>query len=360
MTHLQAFQNKLAGKCDAAIVSSPQNQFYLSHFPFSDGYLLVFPDEAYLVTDFRYAEAAEAKAAKGFTVLSPDRGPTSAIKELLVKRGVKTLLLEEQAVTLAEKAHFASAFEGVEFVNGAGVLFRDLRIHKDAAELAAIERAQEITDAAFAHILDYINPTRTERDVALELEFFMRRNGAECAAFETIAVSGSASSVPHGTPRDVMLEKGFLTMDFGARFDGYCSDMTRTVMIGRADEEQKRLYNTVLTAQKAALAEIGGGMACSTADKIARDIIEIDAGYRGCFGHSLGHGVGIDIHEAPGLSFRAPESSLLEPGHVVTVEPGIYITGKYGCRIEDMVAVNDDGTIRNFTKSPKELIELCL
>ena len=359
MTHLQAFQRKLANKSDAAIVSSPQNQFYLSHFPFSDGYLLVFPDEAYLVTDFRYAEAAEAKAAEGFTVLSPDKGPISEIKKLQKKRGVKTLLLEEQAVTLAEKARFSSAFEGVEFTDGGSAIFGELRIHKDAAELAAIERAQEITDAAFAHILDYIAPARTERDVALELEFFMRRNGAECAAFETIAVSGSASSVPHGTPRDVVLEKGFLTMDFGARFDGYCSDMTRTVMIGRADEEQKRLYNTVLTAQKAALAQIGGGMACATADKIARDIIE-NAGYHGRFGHSLGHGVGIDIHEAPALSSRARESSLLEPGHVVTVEPGIYIAGKYGCRIEDMVAVNDDGTIRDFTKSPKELIELCL
>ena len=146
-------------------------------------------------------------------------------------------------------------------------------------------------------------------------------------------------------------------MDFGARLGGYCSDMTRTVVIGKADDEMKRLYEAVLTAQKSALAAARGGVGCKALDAVARDIIH-GAGYVGCFGHSLGHGVGIDIHEAPRLSSAAPQEDLLRPGHVVTVEPGIYLEGKYGCRIEDMIAVLPDGSIRNFTQSPKELIEL--
>ena len=172
----------------------------------------------------------------------------------------------------------------------------------------------------------------------------------------SIAVSGSASSLPHGVPRDRVLEKGFLTMDFGARCKNYCADMTRTVVIGKADNEMKRLYRTVLAAQEAALDYVGGGLFCSAVDKVARDIID-HAGYEGCFGHGLGHGVGRYIHEAPRVSFVAPEDKLLEPGQVITVEPGIYIAGKYGCRIEDMVAITEDGC-RNFAHRPKELIEM--
>ena len=197
----------------------------------------------------------------------------------------------------------------------------------------------------------------TERDVALELEFFMRKNGAEAVAFNTIAVSGSASSMPHGVPSDVKLRQGFLTMDFGAKYKGYCSDMTRTVVIGRADDEMKRLYNTVLSAQTAAIEQIKGGMLCRDADGIARSIIR-EAGYGDAFSHSLGHGVGIDVHEKPSLSQKAAEDSRLLPGNVVTVEPGIYLEGKYGCRIEDMIAINQDGSVYNFTASPKNLIEI--
>ena len=221
-----------------------------------------------------------------------------------------------------------------------------------------MKKAQSITDAAFAHIIKFITPNMTEIEVALELEFFMRRMGSEGVAFDTIAVSGSASSLPHGVPRNVKLEKGFFTMDYGAKFDGYCSDMTRTVVLGKADADMKKLYNTVLTAQKAALEHIKEGNLCRDCDKIARDIID-NAGYKGRFGHSLGHGVGMYIHEAPTLSGKAPEDLRLTRGHVVTDEPGIYIEGLYGCRIEDMIAIMpDDGSTYDFTQSPKELIEL--
>ena len=220
-----------------------------------------------------------------------------------------------------------------------------------------IAKAQEITDLAFSHILNFISPNVTEREVALELEFFMRKQGSEGVAFPTIAVSGPASSRPHGVPSDVPLRQGFLTMDFGAKIDGYCADMTRTVVIGKADEEMKRLYATVLSAQEAALSEIHEGMRCRDADEIARSIIR-NAGYGEAFGHSLGHGVGMLVHEKPNLSPRADENSRLEAGNVVTVEPGIYLEGRFGCRIEDMIAINADGSVHNFTKSPKHLIEI--
>ena len=181
----------------------------------------------------------------------------------------------------------------------------------------------------------------------------MRKHGAEDKSFETIAISGEKSSMPHGVPADIRLKKGFLTMDFGALYDGYHSDMTRTVCIGAADAEMKKLYNTVLAAQRAALDMLRDGVKCSDADKVARDIIDVD--YKGLFGHALGHGVGLEIHEEPRLSEKCDK--ILACGNVVTVEPGIYIAGKYGCRIEDLVIIKE-GEIRNLTKSPKELIEI--
>lgn len=359
-THLQKFQQKWNENSGAALISSPQNQFYLSGFPFEDGYLLIFPDAAYLLTDFRYREAAERAAGGSFEVLTP-AGHFAAVAELLAKHGAKTLFFEENAMTMAAHDRWATALAGVTLVGGLSAIFTALRRCKDETELAAMAAAQDITDAAFTHILDYLkanvkNGVR-EIDVALELEFFMRKNGAEGLAFNTIAVSGTASSLPHGVPRAVPLENGFLTMDFGARYGGYCSDMTRTVVIGKASAEVRRVYETVLAAQKAALAAAHAGMGCRALDKVARDIIE-NAGYAGTFGHSLGHGVGIDIHENPRVAPKAPEDEVLEAGVVVTAEPGIYLAGKYGCRIEDMYAVNADGTIRNFTHSPKELIEI--
>ena len=358
MTQLQRFQESLKNsEFDAALISSELNQRYISGFNYTDGYILVGREKAYLLTDFRYIEAAHA-AVKDFEILMPNRSMITEIAEIIGENGYKKIAIEDAELSCRMLETFREKMpEGAELVFGASAILTKQRMVKLPYELERIAKAQEITDMAFEHILGFINHNVTEIEVALELEFFMRSHGAEALAFDTIAVSGPASSLPHGVPTGVKLRAGFLTMDYGAKYEGYCSDMPRTVVIGKADEEIKKVYNTVLTAQKAALEQIKGGMLCRDADEIARSIIR-DAGYGEAFGHSLGHGVGMFIHESPSLSGRAPETSVLEAGHVVTVEPGIYLAGKYGCRIEDMIAINEDGSIRDFTKSPKELIEL--
>lgn len=357
MTHLEKLVSRLGGENpDAVIITSEINQRYISHFPFTDGYLLVTRGASYLVTDFRYVEAAGAKADRGLTVAAPEGGMLNFIAGKLSENGCRSLAFEEAALSFSGFGKLKKELPGTEIAPGASAIIDDLRLIKDEEELRLTAQAQDIADAAFSHILKFIKPEMTEREVALELEFFMRRAGAEAVAFDTIAVSGSASSMPHGTPRDVRLERGFLTMDYGAKVGGYCSDMTRTVVVGRADADMKKLYGTVLDAQTTALALVCEGANQRAVDKAARDII-YGAGYAGCFGHGLGHGVGMYIHEAPRLSPAAPEGDCLRSGQIVTVEPGIYIAGKYGCRIEDMVAVTSEGC-RNFTSSPKDLIEL--
>ena len=359
MSHLTKLQSAMkAAHTEAIVVSSEINQRYLSGLHYTDGFVVVLPEKAFLLADFRYIEDARTQVdATEFEIVMPDRSMRAYVAAILKDHGVKVALFEEATLSYSLLERFKKTFEGVEMVSGASAMIDGLRLYKDAAEIEKMARAQKLTDDAFAHILNFINPDRTEVEVALELEFYMRAHGSEGTAFDTIAVSGTQSSRPHGVPRPVKLEKGFFTMDFGARVDGYCADMTRTVVIGKADEEIKRLYNTVLRAQTTAIDSLKVGLPCAEADKIARDIID-GAGYKGLFGHSLGHGVGLYIHESPRFAASVPADVLLAPGHVVTVEPGIYIEGKYGCRIEDMIAVLEDGTIHDFTKSPKELIEL--
>ena len=355
MTHLKKLQTRLSEiGADAVIVSSEISQRYLSGFAYTDGYLLISPTKAIMLTDFRYTEAAK-KEVNDFEIIEPQGTMFGELYRLMLAEGYENVAIEEKELTLADHENMCYQMPKVNLIKGASALIDNLRIVKDAEEIAIITEAQRMTDLAFEHILKFINRNVTEREIAIEIEFFMRKLGAESAAFDTIAVSGAVSSLPHGVPRDVKLESGFLTMDFGAKYKGYCADMTRTVVIGRADEEMKRIYNTVYTAQKAALEALKAGMLCREADAIARRIID-GAGYEGRFGHGLGHGVGMFIHEAPRLSARAGDA-VLEVGNIVTVEPGIYIEGKYGCRIEDMVAITEDG-ILNFTKSPKELIEI--
>lgn len=360
LLHIRALQNKLNETgADAALLTDKLNQRYLSGFPFDDGLVLVTRGNAYLITDFRYIEAAKAASASFMEVTAPGRrGLYPFVLDALKKDGCQTLLFEENDVSYAAYQKLPERLPGITFEPGASAILTELRLTKDAAELNAMARAQAVTDAAFAHILKVIQPdSMTEIEVALELENFMRRNGAEGPAFETIAVSGSASSRPHGVPRNQKLERGFLTMDFGALIDGYCSDMTRTVVLGRASADEKKLYETVLRAQKEALAAAKEGASCFMLDKIARDIID-GAGYEGRFGHSLGHGVGLYIHETTSLSPGTDPAVLLRRGNTFTIEPGIYIEGLYGCRIEDLCCITPDGEFLDFTHSPKELIEL--
>ncbi len=361
LAHIQAFQKKLAeAGFDAALLTDKLNEHYITGFDYDDGYALVTKKNAYLITDFRYIEAAKAASASFMTVVAPSGrfGMMNYIADMLEQDACKTVAIEEEKLSYAGFGYLSDSLPAVKVVSGASKLLTELRIRKDDGELAIMARAQAVTDAAFAHIVKTIVPDKmTEIDVALELEFYMRSHGATGLAFETIAVSGSASSRPHGVPRNCKLERGFLTMDFGALVDGYCSDMTRTVVIGKADADMKKLYNTVLRAQTEALAAAKEGASCRGLDKIARDIID-GAGYEGRFGHSLGHGVGLFIHETPSLSQGAPEGKVLERGNTFTVEPGIYLEGLYGCRIEDMCCIRPDGTMMDFTHSPKDLIEI--
>ena len=353
MNRTEKLVKALPGGVDAFITTNEKTCLYLSKFAFSDGMIFLTKSKAYLFTDFRYIEAAESET-EGFEISTGKR--FEEVRDIIAAEGIKTVGFEDDLMTVSELESIKKQLSGCEFFP-VGSIVREIAEHKDADEIENIIAAQKITDEAFTAVVSLIRPDMTEIDVAAEIEYQMKKRGATCPSFETIAVSGTNSARPHGVPRNVTLEKGFLTMDFGARYDGYCSDMTRTVVIGKADDDIRRLYNTVLEAQTTALAAAGPGESCARMDKIARDIID-GAGYVGAFGHSLGHGVGMYIHEEPRLSSRVPADKLLTPGQVVTFEPGIYLSGKYGCRIEDMVAITENG-IMDFTKSPKDLIEIC-
>lgn len=353
MNKLVKLRNKMKEiGVDAVIVLDELNQHYLCEFAFTDGFLLITQGKAYIVTDFRYYEMALKAANKNFEVLTPE-DRTEFLNKALAEENCKKVGFEGGSVSYDVYRRYCEKHPHLVFEN-IGDTIELIRQIKDSVEIEKMQKAQDITDKAFSHILKVINRDMTELDVAVELEYAMRKNGASAFAFDTISVSGDASALPHGTPRNVKLRDGFLTMDFGAKYDGYCSDMTRTIVIGKADAEIRKVYNTVLSAQLAALDYLKEGADCGEADKIARDII--DAEYKGTFGHSLGHSVGLFIHESPRLYSRG-FGRKLRVGEILTVEPGIYLFGKYGCRIEDMVAITEKG-IHNFTHSTKELIEI--
>lgn len=352
---LTKLRNKMAElSVDAVIVLDELNQHYLSEFAFTDGLLFITKEKAFLITDFRYYEMALNRANKSFEVVMPEKRK-EFIEKIISDYGIKTIGFEGGSVSYGTYRSYCDNYPACEFIN-IGDAIEVIRQIKSADEIEKMQKAQDITDAALAGLLKVITPNMTELDVAVELEYAMRKGGADSFAFETIAVSGDASALPHGTPRNVKLKRGFLTMDFGAKYEGYCADMTRTIVIGKADEEIKKLYNTVLRAQTEALNYLREGADCGEADKVARDIIDSVPEYKGAFGHSLGHSVGLFIHESPRLYSRG-FGRKLNAGEIVTVEPGIYLFGKYGCRIEDMVAITNEG-IHNFTHSSKDLIEI--
>lgn len=344
---------------DCALFLDETSQFYLSDFYSTDGAVLVTAEETALLIDARYIEAAEN--AKKAGELSEDvhpilftNGMFAAVSEYVSAHGIKNICTDPALITVYQQEKAESVCEGAIFGRMSNVCLKYRRV-KTPAEVEKIKKAQSITDKAFSHILGFIGKDRTEVEIAAELEYFMRSNGASGIAFDTISVSGRNSSLPHGVPTSQKLtENSFLTMDYGAKYGGYCSDMTRTVVLGKADDEMKRIYNTVLTAQSEAMKYIKAGVSGIEADKVARDVIA-DAGYGEYFTHSLGHSLGILIHELPSVSPKCADT--LVAGNIVTVEPGIYIPGKYGVRIENMVLVTEDGC-ENLTHSDSSLIEL--
>lgn len=340
----------------AALVFSERNRRYLTEFNATDGALIVTAEAAYLLMDFRYSEAAgyEAKNAQvvEFSSLA------ASVKEILSKHSITSVYLETEALSYAQAGRFTEMFRevGAQAVLDTQLddALRALRIIKSPDEVKKIEAAQKITDAAFSYILPKIQEGVTERELALDLEFFMRKEGAEAVAFDLIVVAGKNGSQCHGVPSGNTVQKGdFITIDMGAKLDGYHSDMTRTVALGQVSDEQRTVYETVLKAHLAAAEAVKPGLKCSAIDKIARDIIETP--YPGTFGHGLGHGVGFEIHEWP--RFSRLDDTILEPGMVITDEPGIYIPGKFGVRIEDMLLVTQDGC-HSLTGSPKDLMIL--
>ena len=335
---------------DGVYLTSRTSHRYFTRFDNEDGSLLITKKNAYAFEDFRYVEAANELLSGVYKVLEPKKN--DYLEDIVNKEGVSLLGFEDEEVSVNKFEELNSRLP--DMWKPIGGTIASMREVKDEWEIEQIAKAQDITDRAFSHILNVISTDITENDVAAELEYFMRKNGAEDKSFETIAINGKKTSMPHGVPGNVKLQNGFLTMDFGAIVNGYHSDMTRTVCIGKADEEMKKVYNTVLTAQLSALEYLSnGGKNSKEADKVARDIIYKN--YDGYFGHSLGHSVGLVIHEKPALS--PINERILVSGNVVTVEPGIYIPGKYGVRIEDLVVIRENG-ITNLTKSPKELIEI--
>ncbi len=342
-------------KVDAAVIYSNVNRFYLTGFKSSDGVVIITRNNSYLLVDFRYYEIAK-KTVENFEVILVNNFKNS-IKDIIKKENLKGILLEFEKLTLSVAKNLEAIINecGATAIISSTLdnILSSIRIIKTKKEVEKIKISQQIAEAAFDFVLPRIVPGIREKDVALDLEFFMRKNGASSSAFDIIVVSGKNSSLPHGEPSDKAIEEGeFVTIDIGAVYKGYNSDMTRTIAIGEITDRQKEVYNTVLKAQNAALDILKPGVRCSDVDKVARDII-YNAGFEGCFGHSLGHGVGLEVHESPSLSPKNME--LLKPGMVVTVEPGIYIKNDFGVRIEDMVLINDSG-YKNFTNIKKDLI----
>lgn len=340
----------------AAVITDPYNMRHISGFRGGEGALYISRTQRVLITDSRYTEQAEAES--DFQVVEEHRGHTreTILQKCIDKDSCENFRMgyEDEALLCSQFDKLRKALTVTSWVSLGGRVDARRRV-KSQEELAYLEIAEAIGDQALAAVLPKIKPGMTELAVAAELEYQMKLAGAEGLSFSTIVASGLNSSMPHAIPGEKKLEVGdFITMDFGCKFRGYCSDMTRTVVLGTASEKQREVYQAVLEAQLAALDAIRPGMAGKDVDRIARDLIA-QAGYGDCFGHGLGHSVGLFIHENPRLS--PAEETILEPGMIETVEPGIYIPGFGGVRIEDMIVITEDG-YKNLTHSPKELIEI--
>lgn len=339
---------------EAALITSDISITYLTGFQHSEGYVLITKDNSYFLIDFRYAEAVQ-KTVKHIEVVMFSTAFDS-INDLLVKNKIESLLVEDKAVSLSVYNDFSQKLS-VQVVNSPKIsdIISKSRLVKTSDEIEKLITAQKIAEKSYLEILDFVKPGVTEREISARLEYLMKLSGAQRVAFELITVTGKNTSLPHGVPGDTKVQKGdFVTFDIGAVYDGYHSDMTRTVAVGEVSDEQREIYDIVLNAHLTALKSVRAGVAAFDVDKTARDIIT-NAGYGEFFGHSTGHGVGLEIHEAPYAGQRSKD--ILSENMTLTVEPGIYLPDKFGVRIEDTVLVTADG-FETFATMPKELIIL--
>ena len=335
---------------EAFLITSPENLYYFSGFTGGEGALFIDQNTKKLFTDSRYTVQAEEESPD-FEIVDV---ATTSLSAFLQTVGTASIGFEDEYMTVSTMLSLKKTVPTLALMPASRHI-ESIRIVKDSVELDHITKAAKIADDAFLHILPKISPGKTEKDIALDLEFYMRKNGADGASFEIVSASGYRSAMPHGVATEKVIQSGeLLTLDFGCKYKGYCSDMTRTVVVGKANDKQKEIYETVLSSQLAALTEIRAGKACKEIDAVARKIIT-DAGYGDCFGHGLGHSVGLKIHEKPSLSPRSED--VLLANITMTVEPGIYIKDFGGVRIEDLVIVTEDG-YQNLTHAPKELLEL--
>ena len=337
---------------DALFITSPVNRRYISGFTGTAGAVLISEKAALFITDFRYMEQGKNQAV-GFNVIEHGRSLYETVQEKLQELGIKRLGFEKHDLSYAQYETISKAFSA-ELVP-VDSLVEELRLIKTEEELLVMKQAAKIADDAYDYIQTKIKPGVREIEISNELEFFMRSQGASSSSFDIIVASGLRSALPHGVASDKIIQEGELvTLDYGAIFNGYCSDITRTLAVGEISDELKKIYDTVLEAQVRGVDGIKAGLTGREADALTRDYIN-EQGYGKYFGHSTGHGLGLEVHEQPALSARS--ETVLKPGMVVTVEPGIYIPGVGGCRIEDDIVITETGNER-LTHAKKELIHL--
>ncbi len=358
MTAVERLRSRLSEKdIQGAVICSDVNRRYFTGMKSSAGTLVVFPERAYLIIDFRYIEKARNTVTDCEVILQkPAKGVYQQIQELCDRHGAEQLAVEADRMTLAEADRLAEELDcTLDMSDALSDIITAIRLVKTPEELERMIAAQRIAEQGLEHMYEFVREGVTEREIQLELDFYMLSHGAEALSFDTIALSGVNTSMPHGVPSDKPVKRGeFVLLDFGAVVDGYHSDMTRTFCVGEPDDEMRKVYDIVLEAQKRGIAAVKAGIKGCELDAVARDYIT-SQGYGGQFGHSLGHGVGIEIHENPYAGASSDE--VLPENSVVTVEPGIYLEGRFGVRIEDFVIVKENGC-ENMTLAEKKLIEI--